>query len=70
MKILIATALGGALLTGSLMGGAPAQADDLSKRCTKQINYAGDPRSNAEINGIGALTGQCPPPITRNGDGG
>lgn len=32
-------------------------------RCTNQINYAGDPRSNAEINSIGASTGQCPAPI-------
>jgi hypothetical protein len=29
--------------------------------CTNQINYAGDPRSNAEINSIGAQTGYCPP---------
>ncbi|WP_240945217.1 hypothetical protein [Rhodococcus sp. HNM0569] len=33
-------------------------------RCTNQINYAGDPRSNAEINSIGAQTGQCPEPIS------
>ncbi|MBC2644741.1 MULTISPECIES: hypothetical protein [unclassified Rhodococcus (in: high G+C Gram-positive bacteria)] len=33
-------------------------------RCTNQINYAGDPRSNAEINSIGAQTGQCPAPIS------
>lgn len=32
-------------------------------RCTNQIDYAGDPRSNAEINSIGASTGQCPAPI-------
>ncbi|QRX90085.1 MULTISPECIES: hypothetical protein [Streptomyces] len=30
-------------------------------RCTNQINYAGDPRSNAEINTIGEKTGYCPP---------
>ncbi|MFC9654200.1 hypothetical protein ACFTTY_37285, partial [Streptomyces sp. NPDC056937] len=30
--------------------------------CTDQINYAGDPRSNAEINSIGADTGTCPKP--------
>ncbi|WP_211246590.1 hypothetical protein, partial [Amycolatopsis taiwanensis] len=29
--------------------------------CTDQINYAGDPRSNAEINSIGEQTGTCPP---------
>ncbi|MFJ9472203.1 hypothetical protein [Streptomyces caniferus] len=29
--------------------------------CTNQINYAGDPRSNAEINSIGEKTGHCPP---------
>lgn len=33
-------------------------------RCTNQINYAGDPRSNAEINSIGEATGQCPAPIS------
>ncbi|QUQ70139.1 hypothetical protein JJ691_79100 [Kutzneria sp. CA-103260] len=30
-------------------------------RCTNQINYAGDDRSNAEINSIGSDTGYCPP---------
>lgn len=33
-------------------------------RCTNQTNYAGDPRSNAEINSTGALTGICPEPIS------
>lgn len=32
-------------------------------RCTNQIDYANDPRSNAEINSIGESTGQCPEPI-------
>lgn len=32
-------------------------------RCTDQINYADDPRSNAEINSIGESTGTCPQPI-------
>lgn len=32
-------------------------------RCTNQIDYANDPRSNAEINSTGELTGQCPEPI-------
>ncbi|MFB6880674.1 hypothetical protein ACFCY8_07575 [Streptomyces noursei] len=31
-------------------------------RCTNQVNYAGDPRSNAEINSIGEQTGHCPAP--------
>ncbi|MEU5268436.1 hypothetical protein AB0G77_07820, partial [Streptomyces hygroscopicus] len=30
-------------------------------KCTDQINYAGDPRPNAEINSIGENTGHCPP---------
>ncbi|MFH8572648.1 hypothetical protein [Streptomyces sp. NPDC017993] len=29
--------------------------------CTDQVNYAGDPRSNADINTIGEKTGHCPP---------
>ncbi|MEU9637531.1 hypothetical protein AB0D80_24620 [Streptomyces tendae] len=32
------------------------------KKCTDQLDYAGDPRSNAEINSIGAETGTCPEP--------
>lgn len=35
-----------------------------AERCTNLINYAGDPRSNAVINSIGASTGQCPAPMT------
>ncbi|MER0479705.1 hypothetical protein ABR737_15375 [Streptomyces sp. Edi2] len=31
-------------------------------KCTDQINYAGDSRSNAEINTIGEDTGHCPAP--------
>ena len=42
-------------------GGGPATE---TPRCTDRINYAGDPRSNAEINSIGQQTGQCPVPIT------
>lgn len=34
-------------------------------KCTDQIDYAGDPRSNAEINSIGASTGQCPTPMSQ-----
>lgn len=45
----------------TLIGSATASADD---RCTNQINYAGDPRSNAEINSIGASTGRCPTPMS------
>lgn len=44
----------------ALLLSAPANAT----RCTDQINYAGDPRSNAEINSIGASTGTCPTPMT------
>lgn len=33
-------------------------------RCTNMINYAGDPRGNAEINGIGWQTGECPEPMS------
>ncbi|CCQ15565.1 Secreted protein [Rhodococcus sp. AW25M09] len=32
-------------------------------RCTNQIDYANDPRSNAEINSLGESNGQCPAPI-------
>ena len=30
--------------------------------CTDQVNYAGDTRSNAEINSAGERTGSCPLP--------
>src|SRR4051794_18953905 len=49
------------LLVSFLLQAAPASADD---KCTNQIDYSGDPRSNAEINSIGASTGQCPSPMT------
>lgn len=42
----------------------PAPAGVVNKpdtRCTNQINYAGDDRSNAEINSIGSDTSYCPP---------
>ena len=42
---------------------APKDEYDTSYRCTNRIDYAGDPRSNAEINSIGAATGYCPEPI-------
>lgn len=35
-----------------------------TSKCTNRINYANDPRGNAEINSIGAQTGKCPKPIT------
>ncbi|MGI5129661.1 hypothetical protein ACQEVB_22835 [Pseudonocardia sp. CA-107938] len=38
----------------------PAQASDTS--CTNRIDYAGDPRSNAELNSLGERTGTCPTP--------
>ncbi|KAB2581536.1 hypothetical protein BS297_30320, partial [Rhodococcus erythropolis] len=34
-----------------------------STKCTDQIDYAGDPRSNAEINSIGEQMGSCPAPL-------
>lgn len=37
--------------------------DDNYVKCTDRINYAGDPRSNAEINIIGEREGKCPTPI-------
>ncbi|MGW1048777.1 hypothetical protein [Streptomyces sp. NPDC002521] len=37
--------------------------------CTNQIDYAGDSRSNAEINTIGERTGYCPPVSTSAGGG-
>ncbi|MEE1799997.1 hypothetical protein PUR57_15170 [Streptomyces sp. JV176] len=38
--------------------GTPKKSD---VKCTDQIDYAGDARSNAEINSIGEDTGTCPP---------
>ncbi|GGG04732.1 hypothetical protein GCM10007304_18500 [Rhodococcoides trifolii] len=35
-----------------------------AERCTNRIDYADDPRSNAEINSIGESTGVCPQPST------
>ncbi|GAA1909167.1 hypothetical protein [Streptantibioticus ferralitis] len=37
--------------------------------CTDQIKYAGDRRSNAEINTIGEQTGYCPPVSASGGSG-
>jgi len=50
---------GAAFPLGALPLSAPAHAT----RCTDQLDYSSDPRSNAEINGIGAATGQCPTPM-------
>lgn len=44
-------------------GGGDAAAPETPK-CTDQIDYAGDPRSNAEINSQGERAGVCPEPIT------
>ncbi|MFI8346558.1 hypothetical protein, partial [Streptomyces sp. NPDC085596] len=38
--------------------GTPAKS---GTKCTDQIDYAGDSRSNAEINSIGEDRGACPP---------
>ncbi|MFC8590615.1 hypothetical protein, partial [Streptomyces atroolivaceus] len=38
--------------------GTPAES---GTKCTDQVDYAGDSRSNAEINSIGEDTGTCPP---------
>ncbi|MEU9520819.1 hypothetical protein [Streptomyces sp. NPDC048224] len=47
---------------GTATGGTPSDAPKGDGvKCTDQRNYAGDPRSNAEINSIGADTGTCPP---------
>ncbi|MEU5027219.1 hypothetical protein [Streptomyces milbemycinicus] len=42
--------------------GTPKKPDT---KCTDQINYAGDPRPNADINSIGEETGYCPPVQTQ-----
>ncbi|MFE4212150.1 hypothetical protein ACFRQO_03915, partial [Streptomyces sp. NPDC056853] len=41
---------------------------DPDTKCTDQINYADDSRSNAEINSIGEDTGTCPP-VQKAGEG-
>lgn len=59
--ITVAASAAAVLLSlSAVVGAAPAYAE----KCTNLVNYAGDPRSNAEINGIGATTGQCPIPMT------
>jgi hypothetical protein len=44
----------------SSSGSQSGAAKQSGVKCTDQINYAGDPRSNAEINSIGEETGTCP----------
>lgn len=39
----------------------PPGPSDPNFSCTDQYNYAGDTRSNAELNSIGVTTGVCPP---------
>jgi len=46
---------------GGSGGGSPVTATQ-TRSCTEQLDYTGDPRSNAEINSIGTQTGKCPPP--------
>lgn len=48
--------------TSAVAPAAPGPASG-STKCTDQINYAGDPRSNAEINSIGERMGSCPAPL-------
>ncbi|MCP2169131.1 hypothetical protein [Goodfellowiella coeruleoviolacea] len=48
---------GSATTQAAVMHSQPAQ----TPSCTDQMDYSGDPRSNAEINSIGAETGTCPP---------
>lgn len=64
---LVATVLFG--VCGSAIASAEPGEDVIADRCTNQIDYAGDPRSNAIINGIGANTGKCPTPMTAGGTG-
>jgi hypothetical protein len=33
-----------------------------TRKCTNRIDYAEDPRSNAELNSVGVQTGRCPAP--------
>lgn len=44
-------------------------AGNAGEKCTDRIDYAGDPRSNAEINSIGEQTGSCPSPSPATGSG-
>ncbi|MEW2566942.1 hypothetical protein [Streptomyces sp. NPDC047070] len=44
--------------TAGKPSGTPAES---GTKCTDQVDYAGDSRSNAEIDSIGEDTGTCPP---------
>lgn len=46
---------------GSTRTAPPGTPNKSGVKCTDQINYAGDSRSNADINSIGEKTGYCPP---------
>ncbi|MFE2945778.1 hypothetical protein ACFXHK_01870 [Embleya sp. NPDC059267] len=48
--------------SGSSHSTPPGTPNKAGVKCTNQINYAGDPRPNAEINSIGEKTGYCPAP--------
>lgn len=52
----------GVTFCGTTSNPAPAPGGT-DVKCTDKINYAGDPRSNAEINSIGERDGKCPEPI-------
>lgn len=58
--VVVFLAVAAVLTAGGLVGPGTAAA---APRCTDQINYAGDPRSNAILNSIGASTSQCPVPV-------
>lgn len=61
-RTFVAVSAAAAVASGAgIFGAATVSAQP---RCTDQINYAADPRSNAEINSIGASTGQCPTPMS------
>ena len=47
---------------GSAHGAPSGTREKPGVSCTNQIDYAGDPRSNADINTIGEQTGYCPVP--------
>jgi hypothetical protein len=54
---------------GSTQATHPGTPKKAGVSCTNQIDYAGDPRSNAEINSIGEQTGYCPPVEASGGSG-
>ncbi|GAA1990121.1 hypothetical protein GCM10009754_80470 [Amycolatopsis minnesotensis] len=51
-------------ITSSAQGDKPAEGvpHKAGTRCTDQVDYAGDPRPNVEINSEGEDTGVCPAP--------